>query len=64
MYIPFDRSQQDLSGSFLFSLYFFGFDEGLQMRHGLFHHAGRLDHLRQEHLSGAKEIANDIHTVH
>ena len=30
----------------------------------LFHHAGRLDHLRQEHLAGTKKIADHIHAVH
>ena len=34
------------------------------MRHGLFHHAGRFDHLRQEHLAAAEQVADDIHAVH
>ena len=29
-----------------------------------FHHPRRLDHLRQEHLARAKEVANDAHAVH
>ena len=41
-----------------------GLDIGHQMGDRLFHHAGRLDHLRQEHLAGTKKIADHIHAVH
>ena len=34
------------------------------MRHGLLHHARRLDDLRQEHLARAEQVADDIHAVH
>ena len=37
---------------------------GQQERHRLLHHAGRLDHLRQEHLAGAEEVADDVHPRH
>ena len=40
----------------------------LHVRHehgdGALHHARRLDHLRQEHLARAEQIANDIHSRH
>mmetsp|Transcript_2679 Transcript_2679/g.6394 ORF Transcript_2679/g.6394 Transcript_2679/m.6394 type:complete len:486 (+) Transcript_2679:349-1806(+) len=38
--------------------------EGKQVRHSLLHHTGALDHLRQEHLARAKEIADDVHAGH
>src|SRR5574343_1950200 len=34
------------------------------MGDGLFHDAGRLDHLRQEHLAGAEQVANVVHAGH
>ena len=37
---------------------------GQQVGDGLLHDAGTLDHLRQEHLAGAEEIADDVHAVH
>ncbi|MCY1528763.1 hypothetical protein D9M68_638810 [compost metagenome] len=40
------------------------FDEGDQVGHGLLHHAGGLDHLRQEHLARAEQVAHDVHAVH
>ena len=40
------------------------FDEGQQVCNGLFHHTRRFDHLRQEHLPVAKEIADHIHASH
>ena len=44
--------------------FFFGFDVGQQVRHGLLHHAGRFDHLRQKHLALAEQIAHHIHAGH
>ena len=41
-----------------------GFDIGDQVGDRLFHHPGRFDHLRQEHLAGAKQIANGVHPGH
>mmetsp|Transcript_55188 Transcript_55188/g.146427 ORF Transcript_55188/g.146427 Transcript_55188/m.146427 type:complete len:1471 (+) Transcript_55188:155-4567(+) len=38
--------------------------ERQQVRDGLLHHARRLDHLRQEHLARAEEVANDVHARH
>ncbi len=34
------------------------------MGHGLFHHARRLDHLRQKHLAGTKQITHHAHASH
>ncbi len=39
-------------------------DVGQQVGHGLLHHAGRLHHLRQEHLALAEQVADDVHAVH
>ena len=46
------------------SLALFFLDVGDQVRHRLLHHARRLDHLRQEHLAGAEQVADDVHAVH
>ena len=43
---------------------FLGLDEGQEIADRLLHHAGALHHLRQEHLSRAEQIADDIHAVH
>ena len=37
---------------------------GQQHRHGLLHHPGRFHDLRQEHLPGAEEVADDVHAGH
>ena len=41
-----------------------GLDERQQVRDRLLHDARRLDHLRQEHLAGAEQVADDVHAVH
>ena len=38
-------------------------DVGDEVRDGLLHDAGRLHHLRQEHLAVAEEVADDVHAV-
>ena len=38
--------------------------ERLQVGHRLLHGARALDDLRQKHLAGAEEIADDLHAVH
>ena len=43
---------------------FFFFDEGHQVGYRLLHHTRRLHHLRQEHFSLTKKIADDVHTIH
>ncbi len=42
----------------------FRLDERHQVPDRLLHHARALDHLRQEHLAGAEEIADDVHPRH
>ena len=39
-------------------------DERDQVGDGLLHHSRRLHHLRQEHLAGAEQVADDVHAVH
>ena len=41
-----------------------GFHERSQVSYCLLHHSGRLHHLRQKHLAGAKQIAHHAHAVH
>src|ERR1051325_298786 len=41
--------------------FLFFFEEWHQVRYRFLHHAGALHHLRKEHLTGAKQIANYIH---
>ena len=41
-----------------------GLHERLQIGDRLLHHPGALDHLRQEHLARAEEVADDVHPVH
>ena len=63
VYVAFHRRHEDFAvgvvapGLFLL-------DKWLQIRHGLFHHAGALDHLRQEHLALAKQVTHHVHTIH
>ena len=38
--------------------------ERQQVGDRLLHDAGALDHLRQEHLAGAEQVADDVHAVH
>ena len=37
---------------------------GIEVRDRLLHHARALHHLRQEHLAGAEQVADDVHAVH
>ena len=37
---------------------------GQELRHRLLHDAGGLDDLRQEHLAGAEQVADDVHARH
>ena len=39
-------------------------DERHQVRDRLLHDARALHHLRQEHLAGAEQVADDVHAVH
>ena len=42
----------------------FRFHERGEPSHRFFHYAGGFDHLRQEHLAGAEEIADHTHAIH
>ena len=42
----------------------FLFHERLEPGDRLLHHARRFHHLRQEHLAGTEQVADDIHAVH
>ena len=66
VHVALDRGGDDLAGGprrrparALFLL-----DEGHEVGDRLLHHAGALDHLRQEHLAGAEKVADDVHAVH
>jgi len=41
-----------------------GLEKGLEVGDGFFHHPGALDHLGEEHLARAKEVAHDAHAIH
>ncbi|MNK86739.1 hypothetical protein D3C87_1066570 [compost metagenome] len=63
VHVAFHRGHQDLALGFRL-VAFFQFDERDQVGHGLFHHAGGFHHLRQEHLAGAEQVADDVHAGH
>ncbi len=63
MHVALDRRHQDLALGFgLVAL--FQLDERDQVRHRLLHHARGFDHLRQEHLACAKQVADHVHARH
>ena len=64
VYVSFHRGEQDPALAAGFSSFLFRFHERLQVRHGLFHDAGALDHLGQEHLAGAEQVADFVHAAH
>ncbi len=45
-------------------LAFLGLHEGHEIGHRLLHDACRFDDLRQKHLAGAEQVADDVHAVH
>ena len=57
------RGEQNFTVGFAHPVFFF-FDERDQIGHCLFHHTGRFHDLRQEHLTGAKQVTNDVHAIH
>ena len=63
VYIAFHGSHQHLAGALGVR---FGalLDVGSQYGDGFFHHAGGLDHLRQEHFALPEQIAYDLHGRH
>ena len=65
MHVAFDGGDDDLALRFIVAeLRFFFFDERHEMRHSLFHHPGRFDHLWQEYFALAEEVADNVHTIH
>ena len=65
MHVALDRRHQDLAVGFGRGVQrLFRFHIGHQVGYRFLHHAGRLDHLRQEHLAGAEQITNNVHAVH
>ena len=70
--IALDRRHQDLAGRLALAIVdavggvgqLLGLHMGQQPGHRLLHHARRLHHLRQEHLAGAEQVADDIHAGH
>lgn len=63
VYVAFHGSHQHLAGTLGVR---FGtlLDVGSQYGDGFFHHAGGLDHLRQEHFALPEQIAYDFHGRH
>ena len=62
---PFDRGHDDLAVAALdVAGLLLGLDERDQVGDGLLHHPRGLHHLRQEHLPGAEQVADDVHAVH
>ena len=63
VYVAFHGSHQHLAGALGVR---FGtlLDVGSQYGDGFFHHAGGLDHLRQEHFALPEQIAYDLHGRH
>ena len=65
VHVPLDRGHHYLASGTLTGIgRLFLFHEGGEPGHGLLHDPGGLDYLGQEHLSGAKEISHDRHSVH
>ena len=69
VHVALDGGDHDLAlglhiaaGRFQLALLFF--DVGQQMGHGLLHDARALDHLWQEHLALAEQVAHHVHAVH
>src|SRR5690606_17190031 len=63
VHIALDRGHEDLALGFRL-VAFFRFDKGNQMSDGLLHHPGGLDHLGQEHLARAEQVADHVHAGH
>ena len=61
--ISFYRGHKNFSCSLLFPV-FFRFDIGKQIGNGFLHHPSGFYHLRKEHFTCPKKIANHIHSIH
>ena len=69
VHVALDRGNHDFAFGFclapgLHHRELFCFDVRQQMRHGLLHDPGTLDHLGQKHLALAKQVADHVHAIH
>src|SRR5256885_1690506 len=64
VHVALDRGHDDAAVGALRSRVLALLDERHQVRHRALHDARALDHLRQEHLAAAEQIAHHIHAVH
>ena len=64
VYIALHRGDNDLALGGSTRACLFCLDKRHQMSDRLLHDARRLDHLRQEHLAGAEQVADGIHARH
>ena len=67
VHVALDGGHQDLAGAvaaLAAARRLFGLHVGQQPRHRLLHHPGGFDDLRQEHLSRAEQVADDVHAGH
>ena len=63
MHVALYRRQQDFAVGFAHTV-FFRFDKRNQVRHRFFHDACGFNHLWQEHLTGTKQVSDDVHAIH
>ena len=65
VYIALDRGHQNLAAfGEIAGLRFLRLHERQQIGNGLFHHPRAFHDLREKHLAGPEEIADDVHAVH
>jgi hypothetical protein len=64
VHVALDRRHQDLALAAQAGAALFRLDVGQQVGDRLLHDARRLDHLRQEHLAGAEQVADVVHAGH
>ncbi len=64
MHVTLHGREQHGAGFRRRSVFAFCLDERREIRNCLLHHPGRLDHLREEHLAGAEEVADGVHPAH
>ena len=64
VYVALDGCEQDLALAGRLAAIFFGIHEGFEVGNRTLHDAGAFHHLRQEHLSGPEEVADNLHSVH
>ena len=62
--VALDRGEHDLPARAAVAAGLLGLHERLQVGDGALHRPRALHHLRQEHLPGAEEVADDRHPVH